>query len=134
MTLTDQTLRRSTLAVRDDGRAVLDVRLPWYRSMPVGAIELSALRIDGVDVDPAAVRWIVGGRELDAAQAAACPDPWYLQDAVPLVLPVAPASSAARIELAVDVAVSYLAPGVAPVLRVEVAGTVPVVRSDAARP
>ena len=132
MTLTDQTLRRSTLAVRDDGRALLDVRLPWYRSMPVGAVGLGALRIDGVDLDPAAVRWVVGGRELDAAQAAACADPWYLQDPVGLVVPVAPASSAARVELAFDVAVSYLAPGVAPVLRIEVAASVPV--RPAARP
>lgn len=128
MTLTDQTLRRSVLAV-EDGRALLDVRLPWYRSMPLGAMRIGGLRLDGAEIAPADVSWIVAGRELDAARAAATADPWYLQDPVTLVLPLIPEGETVRVELAFDVQVAYLAPGVAPVLRVEAEGLVPVRRS-----
>ncbi len=40
----------------------LDVRLPWYRSMPLSVVEVASLAIDGRAVPPEAVRFEVNGK------------------------------------------------------------------------
>ena len=34
----------------------IDIRLPWYRSLPLSTIEVAEVRLDGQTVDPAHVR------------------------------------------------------------------------------
>jgi hypothetical protein len=127
MTLTDQTLAQSTFIV-DGNSARLDIRLPWYRSMPFGDISLGALRVDGGTIDPGAVRWLVGDDELDNAALAATSACWYLQDAVTLGLPLGapPTGSMVMVELDLVIHIEYLAERVPPRLTISVAGEVPV--------
>ena len=40
----------------------IDVRLPWYRSMPVSVVEVASLAIDGRPVPPDAIRFEVNGK------------------------------------------------------------------------
>jgi hypothetical protein len=35
----------------------IDIRLPWYRSLPVSTIEIGEVRIDGVLIDPAKIEF-----------------------------------------------------------------------------
>ena len=31
---------------------VLDIRLPWYRSLPLSTVEVASLRVDGREIAP----------------------------------------------------------------------------------
>src|SRR5512143_1771798 len=38
-----------------DGGLELDIRLPWYRSLPLSALDFGAVAIDGAAIDPATI-------------------------------------------------------------------------------
>jgi hypothetical protein len=46
MTLTEGVVRADALSVRD-GRLVLAVHLPWYRSLPISCLESVEVAVDG---------------------------------------------------------------------------------------
>lgn len=64
---TSQILTENGLQATEDG-LVIDVRLPWYRAMPLSVVDIPALRIDGMEIPRERLRLEVGGREfpLDA--------------------------------------------------------------------
>jgi hypothetical protein len=52
----------SPLVRRTAGGAVLDLRLPWYRALPLSTVEVAGLRIDGRAVAPERMRFELNGR------------------------------------------------------------------------
>ena len=59
VTLTAGVLREDALRATDDGLE-LDVRLPWYRSLPVSCVEVIEVTIAGRPLDPDSMRFKVG--------------------------------------------------------------------------
>jgi len=112
MTMTEGVVRPDALAARD-GRLVLAVRLPWYRSLPMSCLESVRVTLAG---DPAAVRSVaVPGFAGPVDAAANCDATWDLRDPLEVTLD-AGARPGAVVALEVDVAVRipYIqqAPGV----------------------
>jgi hypothetical protein len=46
----------------------IDVRLPWYRSLPISVVEVGGLRVDDQDVPPGDIRF-----EISTLPCCACP-------------------------------------------------------------
>mgnify|MGYP000872396434 CR=1 FL=1 len=42
--------------------AVLDLRLPWYRALPLSTVEVASLRIDGREIAPERMRFELNGK------------------------------------------------------------------------
>jgi hypothetical protein len=116
MTMTEGVIRPDALSIRD-GRLVLAVRLPWYRSLPISCLESVEVSVDGaaVTVGSVGVPGYAGNVE-DAGRSDAW---WDLRDPLDVTLD-APINVTARpgdvLPLTVDVAVRipYIeqAPGV----------------------
>ena len=59
----------------------IDVRLPWYRSLPVSTVEVGEVSIDGQVVDPAKVTFELEGRAYPLADMADQVDKvWFVLD------------------------------------------------------
>jgi Domain of unknown function (DUF6379) len=54
--ISDDGLRATPTGVR------IDIRLPWYRSLPLSTVEVGEIRIDGRTIDPSKVRFELEGR------------------------------------------------------------------------
>lgn len=75
------TLVRLARAQSRPGHLVLDVRLPWYRTLPLSVVEIAALDLDGQSVPLDSARLELEGRthaisampELTTVQ-------WFVQD------------------------------------------------------
>ncbi len=66
----------------------IDIRLPWYRSLPVSTVEVSAVAIDGKPVDLATVSFELEGRATSLASMADQVDRvWYVLDSAFLNVP-----------------------------------------------
>lgn len=58
-----------TRLIGDDALSVgprgfnLDIRLPWYRALPLSTVEIGELRVDGERIDPQAVTLEVNGKQ-----------------------------------------------------------------------
>jgi hypothetical protein len=48
--------------------AVLDIRLPWYRALPLSTVEVASLRIDGREVSAERMRFELNGRTYRLAE------------------------------------------------------------------
>ena len=72
-----------------DGAGVrLDMRLPWYRSLPLSTTQVEAVSLDGAAVDLADAAIEVAGKRFTLAQAAeAVDDFWFVLDSAFLLLP-----------------------------------------------
>ncbi len=72
----------------------IDIRLPWYRSLPVSTVEVGEIEIDGRPVDLSTVTFELEGRR---EPLAAMPDMtdvvWYVLDSAYLNVPDSSASS-----------------------------------------
>jgi len=53
---------------RTAGGAVLDIRLPWYRALPLSTVEIASLRIDGREVHSGHMRFELNGRTFGLAE------------------------------------------------------------------
>ena len=120
MTMTEDTVRPDGLSAAD-GRLVLAVHLPWYRSLPVSCLEALDVRVDGA---PAPVRFVaVGGYAGTVADAADSDAWWDLRDALDVSLDVpGRAGDVLTVEVDVAVRIPYMqqAPGVPLVQRAAV--------------
>ena len=59
----------------------IDIRLPWYRSLPVSTVEIDSVAIDGVPVDRANVTFELEDREIAlSAMPDAVDTVWYVLD------------------------------------------------------
>lgn len=63
----DRIIEQGTLSVRD-GRAAVDVRLPWYRALPASCISAAKLTIDGAEAPAESLRWQMNGEEFTFAE------------------------------------------------------------------
>jgi Domain of unknown function (DUF6379) len=65
----------------------IDVRLPWYRSLPLSTVEVAEVTVDGRRVDPSSMTFELEGRRFALDQL---PDQvstvWYVLDSAYLVL------------------------------------------------
>lgn len=69
-----------SLRVTPDGYEV-QVRLPWYRSIPLSCIEQVRIALDGVWAEPEATSFGVNGATYRLADLAALPDEsWFIID------------------------------------------------------
>jgi hypothetical protein len=59
----------------------IDIRLPWYRSLPVSTVEIDSVSIDGVPVDPADITFELEDRKIAlSAMADQVDTVWYVLD------------------------------------------------------
>ncbi len=68
----------------------LDVRLPWYRSLPLSALDFGALSIDGIAVDHREVIVSLNGQERPLSDLAGLwREYWFVLDSAFLRIPFA---------------------------------------------
>jgi hypothetical protein len=68
--------------------AEIDVRLPWYRSLPVSVIEVASLALDGKPVPPEDVRFEINGKSFGLGELASqTSEFWFVLDSAVLRLP-----------------------------------------------
>ena len=68
----------------------IDVRLPWYRSLPVSVVEIGSLRVDDQVVAASDIRFEINGKSFDLNELPARSDEfWFVLDAAVLRLPKA---------------------------------------------
>lgn len=66
----------------------IEIRLPWYRSLPVSTVEIDAVTIDGTRADPARVTFELEGRGIPLSTMADQVDTvWYVLDSAYLNVP-----------------------------------------------
>jgi hypothetical protein len=59
----------------------IDIRLPWYRSLPVSTVAIDSVAVDGVAIDPADVIFELEDRHIALADMADQVDTvWYVLD------------------------------------------------------
>lgn len=68
--------------------AEIDVRLPWYRSLPVSVVEVGSLKVDDRDVLSSDIRFEVNGKSFDLHELPSHPGEfWFVLDSAVLRLP-----------------------------------------------
>jgi hypothetical protein len=59
----------------------IDIRLPWYRSLPVSTVAIDSIAVDGVAVDPADVTFELEDRKIALSDMPDQVDTvWYVLD------------------------------------------------------
>ncbi|MEY4761165.1 MAG: hypothetical protein RLZZ200_1021 [Pseudomonadota bacterium] len=67
--------------------AEIDVRLPWYRSLPVSVVEVGSLKVDDRDVAPGDIRFEVNGKSFGLQELPALSGEfWFVLDSAVLRL------------------------------------------------
>lgn len=83
----------------------LDIRLPWYRSLPLSVVEVTEVTIDGAAVEPALVTFELEGATLALGDLGKRADRWwYVLDSAILHVHRQPLAPGTSHELAVTVA------------------------------
>jgi hypothetical protein len=83
-----------------EGALELDVRLPWYRSLPLSALDFGPIAIDGDAVDPGAVTVRLNGKERPLSDLAGLwQEYWWVLDSAYLRIPVAGAERGREYEV-----------------------------------
>ncbi len=72
----DRIIEQGTLSVRD-GRAAVEVRLPWYRALPASCISAAKLTIDGAEAPAETLRWLMNGEEFTFAEMKDNTQEWW---------------------------------------------------------
>lgn len=99
--------------LRTDGTQVeLDVRMPWYRALPLSSIAEVALSIGGQAVDSETVTWTVNGRTHTVPELAELwHENWYVLDSATVAAALPDGlRTEPGVELQVDVALSLYIP------------------------
>jgi hypothetical protein len=115
---TEQLIVDGSLRVSPQGLE-FDVRLPWYRSLPLSTVEIGELRIDGKAIPTDAISLQVNERRHGARDLAdQVEDWWYVLDPgrVRVLAPDLGPSSVTDIELAIHLYPPYI-PGLQWVIR-----------------
>lgn len=102
--LTDQVIADGSL--RSDGDAfTFDLRMPWYRALPVSSLEDLEVRIDGEPVESAELWLSLAGRTYALADLPPLHDEWwYVADAAEVRAPWQGGLAAGDHELDVTIA------------------------------
>jgi len=59
------------------GGLLLDVRLPWYRALPLSVVEVAGVTIDGAPVPPERISFELNGRRFRLAELRELVDEWW---------------------------------------------------------
>jgi hypothetical protein len=66
-----------------EGGYLIDIRLPWYRALPVSTVSIAALSVDGVAIDLATIKLALSAREMATYKSRW----WYVLDSAYLFVP-----------------------------------------------
>lgn len=72
----DRIIEQGTL-VSDGVRSAIEVRIPWYRSLPGSCIAGAALTIDGVSAPEESLRWTMNDRTFRFPELVEETDEWW---------------------------------------------------------
>jgi len=68
--------------------AEIDVRLPWYRSLPVSVVEVGSLKVDEKDIPSGDIRFEINGKSFGLQELPThSQEFWFVLDAAVLRLP-----------------------------------------------
>lgn len=68
--------------------AEVDVRLPWYRSLPLSVVEVASLTVDGAAIPTEAIRFEINGKSFALGELRAQDEEfWFVLDSAVLRLP-----------------------------------------------
>lgn len=56
---------------------VLDIRLPWYRSLPLSTVEVASLRVDGREIAPERMSFELNGRRFRLTELPELVNEWW---------------------------------------------------------
>jgi Domain of unknown function (DUF6379) len=102
--LTEQVIRDGSLAAHEDGFS-FDLRMPWYRALPLSSLEGLEVRIDGEPVPSDELRLSLGGHEYALADLPPLYDDWwYVADLASVRAPRAGGLAPGEHELDVTIA------------------------------
>lgn len=89
----------------------LDVRLNWYRALPVSCVERLEISLDGAPLDPGRITLEVGGLSCSVAELAAQDEAWWhVPEACQVSVDLGPAARPddATVELLLGTRIPYL--------------------------
>ncbi|WP_321785052.1 C-glycoside deglycosidase beta subunit domain-containing protein [Paraburkholderia sp. J94] len=93
------------LRATESGFAI-DVRLPWYRSLPLSTVDIAEIILDGETIDLADVTFELEGQTLRPDDLRALTDQWwYVLDSAWLNVKHAPLAKGSAHDVAVTLAV-----------------------------
>ncbi|CAN3700362.1 hypothetical protein MMX123_00346 [Microbacterium sp. MM2322] len=72
----DRIIEQGTLTAHN-GRASVEVRLPWYRALPASCISGATLTVDGVEAPADSLRWSMNGEEFTFAEMKTNTEQWW---------------------------------------------------------
>jgi hypothetical protein len=84
----------------------IDVRLPWYRSLPLSTVDIAEILLDGKPIDLANVTFELDGEQLQPDDLRSLTDKWwYVLDSAWLNVKHAPIAPGTEHDVAVTLAV-----------------------------
>lgn len=88
------------------GGLSVDVRLPWYRSLPLSVVEIKEVAIDGQRINSESIRLQLNNQTMRLSELRPLTSEWwYVLDSGHLQVEHAPISKGSRHEVAVTIAV-----------------------------
>jgi hypothetical protein len=106
--LNDQVIADGSLRAVEGGFQ-FDVRLPWYRALPVACVEGLDVVIDGEAIQSEALRIELNGETFALADLPPRHDEqWYVADAAPVTVPHALEAGEHRLEATIHVRIPYI--------------------------
>lgn len=72
----DRIIEQDTL-VTDGARASVEVRLPWYRSLPAASVSEVEFSVDGVPADAETITWTMNGQTYRLEELVGVIDQWW---------------------------------------------------------
>ncbi|WP_067198173.1 C-glycoside deglycosidase beta subunit domain-containing protein [Microbacterium sp. XT11] len=104
----DRIIEQGTLSVRD-GRAAVEVRLPWYRALPASCISAAKLTVDGAEAPSESLRWRMNDREFTFDEMRENTDEWWFPtDSVVLSGDVAVGAGVHRVRVDLTLYIPYI--------------------------
>ena len=86
--LTEQVIGDGSLRAREDGFS-FDLRMPWYRALPLSSLEGLEVRIDGEQVKSKDLRLALGGATYALSDLPPLHDEWwYVADPADVRVPM----------------------------------------------
>lgn len=99
----------SSLLLQNDGLRVgprdieIDVRLPWYRALPVSVVDVAALTVDGRTIERGDIRFRVNGKTFGLDELAdRIEEFWFVLDCAVLQAPIGDLEPGTRHEVEVQ--------------------------------
>lgn len=112
--MSDRLLSEDSLSAAS-GRLVLDLRIPWYRSLPLSCVAQVEVAVDGRPLSTADAELAVNGRRYRLDQLGEkTDDVWFVQDAAQLLVPFpqgVAAGAVKHIAVRLDTRIPYIIVG-----------------------